>query len=1192
MMKRTQRKQAGARHRYRGGRLSSVAGSFCLSLGFAATVTAESEIAQVPLIVTADVAPNVVFIQDDSAPMQWETMPDEITLDQFGDDLKNHAVMYMFPFAGGVYGGDDYWQSGDHVGEDTHHVPTFREDDPWAAFFRSPHNNELYYDPDVTYEPWVDHTGQPMDPADPEAAPLNPVDEDADTIDLTQAYYYSGHDCWIDADIEPGGTRAEGQDLCEEDDPSWWELWDRYEPATYFEFDGDSDDDLYDPDNYTRKVIEDEDELQNFANWFTYHRSRILASRAAAGRAFAGQDDDLRVAQGAVHAESREIDGGAFQRTVIRGVRPLGEGTNREDFYDFLYGRELHLNEESPLRESLMEAGEYYERDDDEGPWSDTPGQSGGDQLACRPSYSMLMTDGYWDGDEVDVGNVDGEEGEHIAHPDPEQGGFRYEPEAPYADRWNNTLADVAMHFWKRDLRDDLDNRVPVTPDNEAFWQHMSTFAIGLGRGGTLDPDEDLPALTDGDLDWPDPTVAEERMSDDNRGARVDDLWHATLNSRGRFFQADRTDDLADAASDALSELVERTEGSAASVAANSTRLDTGTRVYQAQFNSSNWGGHLVALDVRQDGSVDDDEVWDAAEEIPAPEQRNIVTWDEDAEDGTPFQWDPDGDGITEEQMEYLEAGTDPATGEQRLEWLRGDPDNERREGGPLRNRPLLGGGQAINPMGDIVNSDPFIVGQDNFGFTLLPDADEAEAYEKFRFSDEYQERPEVLYVGSNAGKLHAIDAEDGEELFAYVPDAVFPHLHELTDPNYTHRFFVDGSPRAMDAYIDGDWATVLVGSTGAGGRSVFALDVTDPENFDADDVLWEFTHEDLGATIGQPTLARLESGDWVAIFANGYESDNHTAQLFVVDLESGEKLARLDTGEGSEDEPNGLGEPLPVDTDGFQTTEYVYAGDLHGNMWKFDLTGNRDHHWEIAFNGDPLFTTPEGRDQPITARPEATPHEEERGRMVFFGTGQLFQEGDNRVGDGPPVQRLYGLHDDDTDPIPAGELQAQEIEREFTGDGGADFREMSDEDLDDSHRGWVLPLVYPEDGEGDGERVVEPTVMREDRVIFTTTITSPDPCDFGGSGWLMEVDPMTGQGLQQPVFDVTGDGIGEGSEDDGVHASGRRFDDVITAPTVLDTGGPTEFKYMSSASGDVEVVEESASRVDQHGRINWQQLR
>jgi type IV pilus assembly protein PilY1 len=182
----------------------------------------------------------------------------------------------------------------------------------------------------------------------------------------------------------------------------------------------------------------------------------------------------------------------------------------------------------------------------------------------------------------------------------------------------------------------------------------------------------------------------------------------------------------------------------------------------------------------------------------------------------------------------HFMAGGSEQDGKDRLKWLRGDKSNELPDG-PFRTRNKV--------LGDIVNSDPVYVAVSNFGYDRLPDGTAGkDTYTSFReqnLPDGIRNRRKMLYIGANDGMLHAFDALTGEEIFAYVPQGVFDNLASLSDPDYTHKYFVDGTAHVGDAYINDTWRTILVGTTGAGGRSVFALDITDPDSFDASKVLW-----------------------------------------------------------------------------------------------------------------------------------------------------------------------------------------------------------------------------------------------------------------------------------------------------------------------------------------------------------------
>src|SRR5690606_33651063 len=92
---------------------------------------------------------------------------------------------------------------------------------------------------------------------------------------------------------------------------------------------------------------------------------------------------------------------------------------------------------------------------------------------------------------------------------------YTYAPVAPYKGANSPTLADVAMHYWKTDLRTDLLNIVPTSTLNPAFWQHMVTFGISIGLAGTVDQTSVKQVLDKGGVskggvdlsDWPDPTT-------------------------------------------------------------------------------------------------------------------------------------------------------------------------------------------------------------------------------------------------------------------------------------------------------------------------------------------------------------------------------------------------------------------------------------------------------------------------------------------------------------------------------------------------------------------------------------------------------------------------------------------------------------------------------------------------------------
>lgn len=638
-----------------------------------------------------------------------------------------------------------------------------------------------------------------------------------------------------------------------------------------------------------------------------------------------------------------------------------------------------------------------------------------------------------------------------------------------------------------------------------------------------------------------------------------------------------------------------RTRASAASVATNSTRLDVDTVIYQARFDSEDWRGEMLAFEIEPDGSIGDLK-WNAGDLIPEHSSRNIFTSRPGVSPfGAEFQWA----NLTAAQQLALNTnlpGSNDGLGELRVAYLRGDTAQERRFGGTFRNR-------LVTVLGDVVNSDPFYVGRTDYGYSSLPDATESAAYVTFRSSAAYQQRAEMLYFGANDGMLHAIDADTGDEMFAYVPAATYPYLSWLTHRDYQHRYYVDGSPRAGDVYINSAWATVLIGSTGAGGRTFFALDITDPDNFGATDVMWEFSHAELGVALAQPAIIRLADGNWYAAIGNGPESASGRAQLILINIATGAAMF-LDTGSGSAGSPNGLMSAVPVDINGDRITDTIYAGDLRGNMWKFDVTGANTNQWDVAYKQGvtryPLFTATDadGDYQPITHRPAVGIHPD-GGVMVYFGTGEFYAVGDNIVGGNPQIQTFYGVRDSGSRVQNSrAALQEQELiaELELL---GSDLRLVTENEVDySSDHGWYLDLESPVNGP-EGERVVANPLLRHGRIIFTTLIPSSEPCDFGGTGWLMELEAVNGARLHYSVFDLNEDELFDENdfveiEIDGetvqVPVSGLRSEvGIIKTPGII-AAGDREYKYTSGSTGEIGVTTEAGG--DAGGRQSWRQLR
>jgi type IV pilus assembly protein PilY1 len=542
-------------------------------------------------------------------------------------------------------------------------------------------------------------------------------------------------------------------------------------------------------------------------------------------------------------------------------------------------------------------------------------------------------------------------------------------------------------------------------------------------------------------------------------------------------------------------------------------------------------------------------------------------------------------------------AGATDTLGPDRLQWLRGvQTKEEAQPSGVFRDRSAI--------LGDIINSDPIYVHQDDFGHASM-DASEASSYESYVLSK--STRSPVVFVGGNDGMLHAFLADTstnaGTELFAYVPNEVYANLSKLTAPGYAHQYFVDAGPSVGDAYIDGDWKTVLVGGLGGGGKAIYALDVGNADAPTSSMVKWEYTDTDLGLTYSKPQIARLNNGKWAAVFGNGFNSTSEKAYFYVVDIGTGALIKKIAAGPAVSN--NGLSTPVLIDLTGDQIMDYAYVGDLQGNLWKIDLSSSNTADWDVAYSGVPLFTArnDSGDVQPIHAQPVVGSDSDDAsttGTMVYFGTGQYLESDD--VGDST-IQTFYGIWDKGaaiatTD---RSELQEQSIEAE-TLEFGQEVRTTTNNSVNwETRLGWYMDFDV-----STGERVVSQALLRFDRVVFLTLIPSTEVCDPNGDSWLMELDALTGSRTLVSSFDFSGDGDeADGSFDDadllasGITASGVKTKVGITKAVTWFTGPDgKDFKVLTGTTGGLQSIgnkgdedEEDPSGDGTFRRTYWLQI-
>lgn len=1110
-------------------KLKIVGLAFYLVLAFKAAQTHAIALSQKPLFLTSGAEPNLMFVLDDSGSMQFEITPETYRLSTRAN------TVFAYPPANGYYGKNAY----------NTNVAAPGDRSVYGKLFRSKINTS-YYDPSKLYTPWISTDGvTTMPDASPTCALHNPINTGTGE---TKCRNLTVEDDRKFASIDSTWTLCTSPTSCNTSTDNTW----KYYPATYYWFSG-SDSQVWDGTKYAeQKIISTttsytghgrgdartdcelkngtrtcsyEKEIKNFANWYTYYRSRVLTARAGIGRAFAQQEDDIRVGFGTINRASNVVDGQSTQ-IIKTGVRKFTT-ERKTSFLRELY--EVSIDGGTPLPNALDYVGQYYQRKDNNGPWSKSPGDNINEShVQCRASYALLMSDGYWTSRISTAGNADNTAGSPITNHTP--GGvpasYTYSPSAPFSDGESNSLADVAMKYWKTDLRDDLNNRVKPNTIDPAFWQHMTTFTIGLGVEGNISP---VPNVADviknkTSIAWPALVDAAEN------GTKVDDMVHAAINGRGDFFSAKDPDSFSARLASLLQDINAREKNNAAAAAANSTSLNTGSMVYNAMFDSRYWSGELKATAIKADGTFGD-AVWTSS--IPQESSRKIYTFNGSA--GVELNWN----NLSTTQKSALNNGSADDIGEKRLQWFRGIDDTVSRDAADLRNRE----GRLL---GDIVNSDPAFAGNTNLRYDRLPADLGASSYTEY-FNTQKKSRREMLYVGSNDGMLHGFNARvstpdtmvAGREVFAYVPTQVIKNIPNLASESYgkdnehPHKYMVDGPVYVSDAYIKGEWKNILVGTLGGGGRGIYVLDVTNPDSFNASNVLFELTedqYKELGFITGTAIIAPGADNRWKIFVGNGYNSSvtgGAKAYLGVIDIQDEITRAKNDwkgetrtkflvTDNISE---SALSQPALLPNQ-YGVVVAAYAGDMRGNLWKFDLSNSDAANWKVAYSGVPLFVAKKGDTrQPITASPtlgfnsKLSPARV----MIYFGTGMYAASTDNQPS--KEIQSFYAIADKGT-VIPEAKGRSTLHVKSLSENNGK--RTIGNEVNSDKTNavnwanvdGWYLD--FPE-----SERIITKPLLIYDRLIFPTVKPSQDACESGGSGWLME---LLAVGSPNPEYKLLGE--------------------------------------------------------------------
>ncbi|MGQ4661282.1 PilC/PilY family type IV pilus protein [Lysobacter sp. F6437] len=1181
--------------------------SYSLLLPASQAAQGQGTLSQAPLNLGGGVDPAFIMAVDDSGSMNFEILvanqngeliwgrddrwseygffEDDGSL-RDGGDYRIHDYLELFPFPGRL---------------------TKRKAVPPTSnfgFARSPDFNPAYFDPSVSYDPWKNHDGTSWESMDTEAewkavkvdprngssvsgswngTPFNLLDNEARVTELNDPDDWETE--WMFdyryGMVIPQGTRYFEYDNCDGVDGSrrQWRTADRdititddgscriairYFAATYYlttatSADGSSGVEVVNQaggprsgklyryeiksGNYSGDSNGDGKDdyhaaMTNFANWFTYYRSRNLAMVAAMTNSF-DDVEKMRVGYFTINGSLPDVTMQDMARAQPDGSGDYPADYNRDDLYEDML--KLEANGGTPNRLAVEHIGDQFTRTDDDAPV----------QNACQVNAGMLFTDGYSNEGFANAGEHDA----GVA--------------SMFGSSASNTMADTAAKYYLMNLRsgNDWEDQVRVPSECEADPNdksldcrndpHMNFYGITLGALGdrygtapyvntTDEPDGARVAAIANNPDW--------IVPEDDQPSAIDEIWHATLNARGKFVNASSPAAVTAAMREILASVGDG-GGPSGSIGVTGARLGGNSLAITPEFTAdgTEWSGDLQAerVALSATGDIEYEAFWRASDELPGPAERNLffaATTSADPTPETPAVLEFSADNLGADEAERLRAlcsgynvgtcsngGTRTlaqlgVTADQAVAYLRGDQSMENT----LRRR-----GEVI---GDIINSSPVVSSpRDNYGYTALrgSDATESDPYGYGAYLTAKQNRPTMVYVGANDGMLHGFlgmressTGNEGREEFGYIPATALGYMGNLLMPEspfFQHRYLVDGPIAVSDArFSANDWRTVLVGTAGAGGRSVFGLDVSNATSFDANDVLWEINDQvggavgaRIGHVLGKPLVVPVmtSGGDvsWKAIFGNGYDSSigaDGTVTLFVVDIATGNAEYIDAVEDGGPNVPNGLGNIVALDrylvnggsfedgSDGFVDT--VYGGDLHGNVWKFDLRDNT-----VAFDGVPFFTATDGagKRQAITGGLEAAlgPY---NGVMVLFGTGSFSFDGDKQNTD---IQSVYGILDKGDDEPITGARSTVLQQQALTG-GEISTRNPVNYF---SRSGWFMDLgVVAADGSmaRTGERMVGYPRLQGGTFFFPTYEPgSTDICAGGGNDWVYGLSALTG---------------------------------------------------------------------------------
>ena len=630
--------------------------------------------------------------------------------------------------------------------------------------------------------------------------------------------------------------------------------------------------------------------------------------------------------------------------------------------------------------------------------------------------------------------------------------------------------------------------------------------------------------------------------------------------------------------------------------------------MFQSGFDGLGWTGHLrkSALPANSNNgiAISKQFLWDAGEILThrtQPLKRTIATFDPVTKTTGLFKFVNLPADVQNNFNKSPNSDESDDLGSLRVDYLYGDRQMEKS----AKQSTVPRFKRRASILGDIINSSPVYEGG----------AEQNKIESGYQsFIEKIKNRSSAIYVGANDGMLHAFSADTGVELFSYIPGPLISKLPKTTYPSWRRDTLMDGKIRVSEAKISGEWKTVLAAGMGSGAKGIFALDVTRPDSFmEGRRAFFEFTEKDdsdMGYVLSAPLVVKINDGKnstdgdafhyFVAV-PSGYNSSNTTGDnfLFLISLEKSpnspwilnNNYYKLKTAAGNGSFNNALSSPgLALDMQ--ERVSYAYAGDLQGNVWRFDFSkgGNLSEIRPVS-----IFTAVDSNNnpQPITGEPVIS-YAPGGGYLIHFGTGKYVENADTEPTNFKP-NSFYTIRDtksaNKSDYLINGrnDLASRQLSNTATeqnGDTitGDDF--IFGDGTNKTKKGWYLDF---KNASATGERSISAGLITYGNVYFNTLIP-PKECDESIASKSYQLNQLTGK-------------VANAETTTGKKTSGANFGTpflmpgkfALVAPDVFGRRNNIQYytilNFAGSKEADLFPLYEPGQATLQAGRLSWREI-